>query len=101
MKVNKKKCVNEITGKVIGIRSMGLERRTMIYVGYSVDGKEYTLEESIKYKSEAVKLGFLPVGQKRVPVMGDIAVGASVRVMCDPDNPAEAFLKDNIGKANI
>ena len=83
------------------VRVKGLDFPTMISVEYQVAGMNYTVTESIKLKSQAIKIGFLPIGQKRIPVMGDTAVGCAVMVSYNPDNPAEAFITRNIGKANI
>lgn len=94
-------CTCEGAGKVLSIKAMGQDHRTMIVVKYTVNGKDYTVEESLKLKSQAIKLGFIPIGQKRVPVMGDTSVGSTAYVMYNPKNPGEAFLRDNVGKQNI
>lgn len=94
-------CTCEAVGKVLSIKSMGQDHRTMVVVQYTVDGKDYTVEESLKLKSQAIKLGFLPIGQKRVPIMGNTSVGSTAYVMYNPENPGEAFIKDNVGKLNI
>lgn len=61
----------------------------------------YAVTESLKFKSEKIKFGFLPIGQKRVPAMGKTAVGSSATVSYNPSNPTEAFITHNIGKTNI
>ena len=48
-----------------------------------------------------IKLGFLPIGQKRVPVIGDIRAGSPVKVSYNPEDPAEAFISCNCGKSNV
>ena len=94
-------CTEATTGKIIDLKAKGQDFATIIKVQYEVDGNFYTIDESIKLKSEKIKLGFLTIGQKRVPVMGNTSVGTSVRVMYNPSVPEEAFLPDNIGKANV
>lgn len=83
------------------LKVKGQDFPTMISVEYQVVGNTYVVTESLKLKSEKIKLGFFPIGQKRVPVMGKTAVGSSATVNYNPSNPAEAFITHNIGKANI
>ncbi len=101
MRVNKANCTAIISGIIVDLRVKGLDSPTVITVRYEVGGRIYEIEDSIKLRSETIKIGFLPVGQKRVPVMGNTSVGSTARVSYNPTNPAEAFLTDNIGKSNI
>ena len=61
----------------------------------------YSISESIKLKIGKIKIGFLPIGQKRVPVIGNTAVRSPAMVNYNPNNPAESYITYNIGKANI
>ena len=99
--VNKNRCTEITTGVVVKLNSIGIEEQTVISVAYEVGGVEYQISEGIKYKGEAVKLGFIPIAMKRVPVMGDTRVGAVTSVSYNPSNPAEAFLTENKGRFNI
>ena len=101
MKINKANCTQTVNGSVKELKVKGQDFPTMITVEYQVAGNNYVVTESLKLKSEKIKLGFLPIGQKRVPVMGNTAVGSSATVSYNPNNPIEAFITHNIGKANI
>lgn len=101
MKVNKANCTQTVEGRVKELKVKGLDFPTMISVEYQVADNTYVVTESLKLKSEIIKLGFLPIGQKRVPVMGNTAVGSSATVSYNPSNPVEAFITHNIGKANV
>lgn len=86
---------------VKSVKVRGQDFPTIITVPYTVDGNSYDISKSIKLKSQTIKLGFIPIGQKRVPVLGNTAVGSSIRVMYNPENPSEAYLTDNIGPDNV
>lgn len=101
MKINKANCTQTVEGRVKELKVKGQDFPTLISVEYQVAGNSFVVTESLKLKSEKIKLGFLPIGQKRVPVMGNTAVGSSAAVSYNPNNPAEAFITHNIGKANI
>ncbi|HHU53185.1 MAG TPA: hypothetical protein GXZ43_03790 [Clostridiaceae bacterium] len=100
MKRKKKRCTANTTGQIVNIRSKGLDCPTIITVQYQVDNQLYEVKESIKLRSEIIKLGFLPIGQRKIPVMGNTAVGNPARVSYNPDNPSDAYLTDNIGIMN-
>ena len=101
MKKANSNCTATTSGTVVNIKVKGQDSPTMISVSYMVNGSTYELTESIKLKSEKIKLGFLTIGLRRVPKMGNTAIGSIVRVNYNPDSPAEAYLTDNIGKANV
>lgn len=101
MKIEKDNCTQTVIGKVKALKSKGLERPTVITVEYQVNGNYYEVSESVKLRSEIIKLGFLPIGQKRIPVMGNASVGSDAEVNYNPRNPSEAFITKNIGKFNI
>jgi hypothetical protein len=101
MQVNKVNCTQTVCGRVKELKVKGQDFPTMISVEYQVAGNIYVVTESLKLKSEKIKLGFLTIGQKRVAAMGNTAVGSSVLVNYNTNNPAESFITNNIGKANI
>lgn len=72
----------------------------MIVVSYTVEGQEYQIKESVKLKSKAIKIGFLPIGQERYPAMGEIKKGTVVKVKYNSSDPARAYLVDNVGIMN-
>ena len=86
----------ETTGVVERIRSHGVDRPTVAYVRYRVDGAEYTFHETLKVKSNAIKLGAVPIGQRKTYVL-DCALGSTVRVNYLPSDPSRAILTDNRG----
>lgn len=101
MKINKANCTQTVTGLVKSLKVKGQDFPTMISVEYQVGGNIYVITESLKLKSEKIKLGFLTIGQKKVPTMGNTTVGSAAMVSYNPNDPAEAFITNNIGKINI
>lgn len=101
MKVNRELCSSIIVGKIVNLKIKGQDFPTIIEVQYEVNNNIYTISESIKLKSEKIKIGFLPIGQKKVPILGDTRVGSVVRVAYNDNNPQEAYLIDNVGKINV
>lgn len=101
MGVRKKRCTEMTDGIIKDVKSKGLDFPTIITVEYQVDGICYEVKESIKLKSKAIKIGFLPIGQEKTPRMGETRVGYSASVTYNPDNPAESYITYNTGKANI
>jgi len=98
MLLNKKKCTENVDGTVIKLKDKGIDLPTIITVEYFVDGVRYEVSESIKLKCTTVKVGFLPVGQKKYAVMGETKVGSIANVSYNPDNPKKAFITKNIGR---
>ncbi|WP_458458050.1 hypothetical protein [Pseudobutyrivibrio sp.] len=95
--IDKRNCTAITTGKIKELRSRGLNKATMIIVEYCVDGVAYEVKEGIKLKSESIKIGFIPIGQRKSPVMGDVSVGSNTSISYNPQNPAEAFITKNKG----
>lgn len=101
MKINKENCTQTVDGRVKRLDIRGQDFPTMVTVEYQVAGVNYTVTESLKMRGEKMKLGFLTIGLKRIPAMGNTAVDSAASVSYNPDNPAEAFITYNVGKANI
>lgn len=97
----KKECTAITIGIISEIKSKGVDFPTIITVVYEVNGRSYELKESLKYKVKLKKLGFLPIGQENIPVMGNSSVGSEARVLYEPGNPSNAYLADNAGIINI
>lgn len=72
----------------------------LVFAEYKVLGKSYQISESVKYKVEPIKLGFLPIGTRKIPRMGTVSVGDSVRIAYNPQQPDRAYLVDNRGFIN-
>lgn len=68
-----------------------------IRVEYQVDGKTYEVIETVKMKSEFIKLGPIPIGQRKAPRLPTTEVGRNAVVCYDPENPRRAYLRDNKG----
>ena len=99
--VNKKRCTETTTGVVVELRSLGIDDPTVVSVGYEVDGVEYKISETLKYKSTAIKIGFLPIGMKKSIVMGEARVGTVTSVSYNPSKPSEAYITNNVGHFSI
>ncbi len=95
------KCSAQTTGRIVEVKSKGLDFPTIVTVTYHVAGKQYQISESKKYRNVPIKLGFLTIGQKKIPKLGDAPVGSEVLVSYDPAEPGLAYLPDNIGKENV
>lgn len=101
MKVKNSNCTATTFGIVKKLKIKGQDCPTIITVKYQVNGENYKITENLKLKSEIIKFGFLPIGQKRIPVMGNTAIGSSVEINYNPNYPTEAFITNNIGMINI
>lgn len=87
-------------GVISDVRIRGGEFPFLATVKYSVDGIEYEFVEDLKLKSMMIKLGPIPIGQRKVPVMPNSNVGDRVAVCYDPQDPSKAHLRDNVGIMN-
>ena len=70
---------------------------TVLSVDYQVEGKTYRIKETMKVKGEAIKVGKVPIGQRKKPVLGDIKKGDQVSVQYDTTNPRQAIIVGNDG----
>lgn len=95
------KCTKVTEGKVIEIKKRGHDFPTIVTVEYEVSGVFYQISESKKYSNETIKIGFLPVGQKKIPKLGSVVAGDVVSVSYNPLCPDMAYLTNNVGKINI
>lgn len=89
----------ETVGTVVRVCPGGVDRPAAVYVCYEVDGQTYECCETVKLKSEFIKIGPIPIGQRK---RGKIAsrVGCAVRVAYLPSGPSKAILADNGGLVN-
>lgn len=95
----RERCTADAVGTITLLKSSGFSTSFRITVVYTANGNAYECREFTTMKSKAIKLGFLPIGQRIVPILGNISVGSKVRVKYNPDNPAEAYLPDNVKKS--
>lgn len=82
-------------GKITSIKDKGLNSPTVITVEYSINGKKYDISEPVALKHKFIKLGFLPIGQKKVPRLPSIAVGTQVAVIYNSNKPSQAYIDGN------
>lgn len=82
-------------GIITKFRLRGVDSSSVITVAYEVDGVEYSVTESVRMKSEAIRLGPIPIGQRQVPVMGAVEKGTKVTVIYDPKDPQKAVIGEN------
>ena len=54
--------MNETNGIVIDLKIKGIDSPTVATVEYEVEGKKYTIQESLKFENKLIKIGFLPIG---------------------------------------
>ena len=91
--------MKETKGTVLSVKSKGLDNPTVVSVEYKVKKETYKLKETIKLKSEPIKLLFIPIGQRKIPVM-EFVKGQEVIVIYDIKDPKKAYIKGNEGKTN-
>ncbi len=84
-------------GRVLKIVDKGLDYPWVIHVSYNVGDMEYMIKETAKVKSEVIKVGKMPVGQRKTFVIGPLAVGDTVTVKYDEKNPGRAIIAGNEG----
>ena len=96
MWIHKKRCTAETDGTVMNIQGKGSEGLTVITVEYEVKNQKY----QIKLKSTVIRIGFLPIGQRKTPRMPNTFIGGKAVVLYNPENPQEAYLRDNVGIMN-
>lgn len=87
-------------GVIVGLVSHGLGQATVARVRYEVGGQAFELEEPLALRSEAIRLGPVPVGQRKTPKLGAVAPGGRVEVAYLPDDPARALIVGNDGLMN-
>lgn len=93
----------EYTGEAVGtvarVRMGGVDRPSFVCVRYEVGGRTYECRETVKLESELIKIGPVPVGQRK---RGKVAsrVGSKMRVAYLPSDPSKAILADNTGLMN-
>ena len=92
----KKNCIAETTGTIIKKRWNG--DLWFITAEYFVGGRSYIVKEQLTYHVEKkYKMGKLPIGIHSKSALENIDIGASVRVLYNPDKPKQSYLPDNDG----
>ena len=93
----KKLYTEETTGRVVELIDRGVDFPSLLRVAYEVNGIHYEIKESLKLKSEAIKLGPVPIGQRKVPTVGSVEKGAIVTIRYSKENPRNAIILENDG----
>lgn len=88
---------SETPGIITDLSLKGSDGPLVMTVAYQVNGIAYIVKESVKLKSRMIKVGAIPAGQSKTPVIGDIRKGSAVTVKHDPADPARAIIKGNDG----
>lgn len=91
--------MKKVSGTVIKLKSKGLDFPSIARVEYEIEGKKYQIEETIKLVSKVIKLGFLPIGQKKIPKI-DCKEGTIVTIIYDEDSPEKGHIEGNEGIVN-
>ena len=94
--MNKKKCTCNTKGVVKKLK-VYLEP-IRVTVEYEVEGQKYEVTEGLAMKFKTIKLGFLPIGKKKIPKINS-KVGSIVDVNYNPEKPSEAYIVGNDGLA--
>ena len=92
--------MKETLGKVIERKVKRVGLPTTVKVQYCVNGEVFTIEESLKMESKAIKIGFLPIGQ-RARFKLDCKAGDTVTVIYDERKPHKGHIKGNDGLQNV
>lgn len=95
--MNKKNYTAETKGTIVKSLLASTESPRLT-VSYTVNGQDYTITENITSKSEAIKIGFIPIGQRKIWQVKKINVGEELTIIYDPHNPKNAHIKGNDGK---
>lgn len=67
-------------------------------MAYTVEGRDYAITENVTSKSEAIKIGFIPIGQRKIWQVKKVNVGDELIIVYDPNDPQKAHIKGNDGK---
>lgn len=87
-------------GTIVRVRPGNIDRPTIVYVRYEVDGTAYECHETVKLTNKAIRIGPIPIGQRK---LGKIPsrVGCTVPVAYLPEDPSKAILVGNSGLMNV
>lgn len=75
----------------------GLDHPWVIYVRYNVNGVNYEIKETAKLKATAIKIGKVPIGQRKTFVLGQVKEGDYVEIRYDKKEPRKAIIYKNNG----
>ena len=101
MRVNKKRCVATVDGKIIQKKNRGLDFPTLITVEYEINNNVYRVTESLKLKSRAIKLWVFPIGQMKYPGLPNTDVGTFAKVCYNEFNSNIGGRNDGEGEEQV
>lgn len=87
-------------GEVVALAPHGRHSVTVARVRYEVGGRSYELEEALALRSEAIRVGPVPIGQRKTPKLGDMRPGREVEVAYLLEDPSQALIIGNDGLMN-
>ena len=94
----KKKCTEETEGVITKVGyGEGVCGPRRLTVEFKAGNKTYTFRENVTVKSEAIKIGGIPIGQKKIECITE-GIGGKVSVRYNPAKPKQAYLRNNTGK---
>ena len=87
-------CTEEAVGTIVEINN---KKKKEAYIGirYEVEEVDFLLKEYIQLKKEPIKFLFIPIWNKKVPVMGNYALGDKIVIKYNPEKPSEAYYPKN------
>ena len=95
-KFQKKKCTNEIMGKVVKKRWNG--NVWFLTAEYMVEGKTYKRTEQLRYqKVKTHKIANIPVGMTSQAPLGHLKENDAVLIKYNPKKPGKFYMPDNEG----
>lgn len=97
--MNKKLCSKVTEGEIIAFNYRGMELPAIITVQYEINNTKYTLKESVKLKSSLIKLGPIPIGQRKTPKIST-RIGDKLKINYNPEIPSNAYITENTGIIN-
>lgn len=94
------RCTASVLGTVTNLSRKGIDRPTVITVEYQANGQLWHVSESLKLRSEAIRIGKIPIGQRKTPVLGRVEIGDTLPVRYCPEAPSIALIEGNEGHWN-
>lgn len=92
---NARRFTGQVDGVVEEIALRTAAAPGFIRVRYEVDGKGYSVKETLKVSAAPREMGQLIV--KKRETLGGLSVGAPIEVRYLPDDPSRAILPENVG----
>ena len=101
MWIHKKRCTAETDGTVMNIQGNGSQGLTVITVEYEVKNQKYQIKESIKLKSTVIRIGFLPIGQRKTPRMPNTFIGGKAVDKKNTEKTQKEYIINKVDNINL